>query len=121
MSHQDWKEIILRNPKAVKSGSNIQKETVKRFSDNTQKNIDISEGKLIKYVSPKLRKAVEQARINLIDVTTDKCYTRDSIAKKINVTPKEIMLLETGKITEKEAKQIALKMERTFKIKLLGN
>ena len=121
MSHQDWKEVILRNPKAAKLGSNVQKETVKRFTGNKQKEVDIAEGKEIKYVSPKLRKAVEQARTSLIDLETDKCYTRDSIAKKINVTPKEIMLLETGKMTEKEAKQIALKMERTFKIKLLGN
>lgn len=120
MSHQDWKEVILRNPKAAKPSSNLQKETVKRSSGTVQKEVDIAEGKEIKYVSPKLKKAVLDARTNLIDLSTDKCYTRDSFAKRINVPVKEIKLLETGKMTEKEAKQIALKIERVFKIKILG-
>jgi ribosome-binding protein aMBF1 (putative translation factor) len=120
MSHQDWNPVILRNPNAAKKNINVQTETVKRYTGNKMvKDVDIAEGKEIKYVCSKLRKAFEEARTHLVDPQTKKCYTRDSIAKRLNVSGKDITMLETGKLTEKESKQIILKLERVFKVKIL--
>mgnify|MGYP000521853183 CR=1 FL=1 len=117
MDHQDWKPVVLRNPTAVKK--NLPKETVKRVQHTGVKDVDMDENR-IKMVSPQLKRAFEQARLNSRDPQTGRCYTHDRLAKLINGDPKVIKQLETGKLSEKEAKQVALKVERALKIKILG-
>ena len=116
MSHQDWKEVVIYKPNSKKTK---QTETVKRTQHNNVKEVDIAEGKTIQFVSTDLKKKLENVRLSIHNPETEKSITRDEFAKKINVQSKSIQLLETGKLTEKEAKQIALKAERVFKIKIL--
>ncbi len=116
MDHQDWKPVVLRNPTAVKK--NLPKETVKRVQHTGVKDVDMDENR-IKMVSPQLKRAFEQARLNSRDPQTGRCYTHDRLAKLINGDPKTIRLMETGKLSEKEAKRVAIKVERALKIKIL--
>ena len=115
MNHQDWKEIVLhkRNPK-----NNEHTKTVKHYTPNKVKDIDITEGNTIKYVSNDLKKKIENVRLSLRN-QQDRSISRDEFARNLNVSSKIIQLLETGKLTEKEAKQIALKIEKIYKIKIL--
>ena len=116
MSHQDWKEVIIRNPNLK---SNKQTVKVKRTHHNDVREVDIAEGKTIQYISTDLKNKITTARLNLINPQTERSLSRDDFAKKINIPSKTIQLIETGKITEKEAKQIALKIERVYKVKIL--
>ena len=116
MNHQDWREVVLYKP----NSKNIkQTDTVKRTQYNKVKEVDIAEGKTIKYVNNNLKKKIETTRLNLRNQQTDKALSRDDFAKSLNIPSKNITLLETGKISEKDAKQIALKIERIYKIKIL--
>ena len=116
MNHQDWKEVVIHKPNSKK---NQQTEKVKRTQHNNIREVDIAEGKTIQYISSELKKKIFSVRINTISQQTDKPLSRDEFAKKLNIPSKTIQLIETGKITEKEAKQIALKIERIYKIKIL--
>ena len=120
MSHQDWKEINIGNPNnASKTKRNYQTEAVRRNQHHGVKEVDMDENR-IKMVSPQLRKAFEQARVNSIDPQTERCYTHDKLAKMINGDPKVIKQLESGKLSEKEAKQVILKVEKVLRVKILG-
>lgn len=116
---QDWKEVVLHNPNANKDKKNVITETVKKSTCNKAKEVDI-DGKHIVMVSSDLRKKFEQARKNCIDPQTQKCYTHDTLAKRLSENVKNIKLLESGKLSEKEAKQIALKFERILKVSILA-
>ena len=107
MDHQDWKPVILQKSPPVK---HVQYAHVKE--------VDIDECR-VKMVSPQLKRAFEQARLNSRDPRTGRCYTHERLANLINGTPKSIKQLETGKLSEKEAKKVALKVERVLKIKIL--
>ena len=117
MSHQDWTPVVLRNPSIAKK--NVPKETVKRVQHHSVKEVDMDENR-VKMVSPQLKRAFEQARLNSRDPQTGRCYTHDRLAKLIHGDSRVIKQLETGKLSEKEAKQVALKAERALKIKILG-
>ena len=118
MSHQDWTEINIGNPNNIPKGKR-RTEAVKRVKPVGVKEVDMDENR-IKLVSPQLRKAFEQARVNSIDPQTERCYTHDKLAKLINGDPKIIKQLESGKLSEKEAKQVILKVERVLRVKILG-
>lgn len=116
MEHQDWKPVIIRN-------SNISRakrptETIKRVQHHGTKDVDMNDSR-VKMVSPQLKRAFEQARLNSRDPQTGRCYTHDRLAKMINGDSKTIKLMESGKLSEKEAKQVTLKVERALKIKIL--
>ena len=117
MDHQDWNPVVLRNPTAIKR--NLPRETVKRINHVGVKDVDMDENR-VKLVSPQLKWAFEQARLNSRDPQTGRCYTHDQLAKLINRDPKVIKQLETGKLSEKDSKQVALKVERVLKVKILG-
>lgn len=117
MSHQDWTPVVLRNPSIAKK--NVPKKVIKRVQHHGVKEVDMDENR-VKMVSPQLKRAFEQARLNSRDPQTGRCYTHDRLAKLIHGDPKVIKELETGKLSEKEAKQVALKVERALKIKILG-
>lgn len=118
MYHQDWTEINIGNPNNVPKGKR-RTEAVKRVKPVGVKKVDMDENR-IKMVSPHLRKAFEQARVNSVDPQTERCYTHDKLAKLINGDPKVIKQLESGKLSEKEAKQVILKVERVLRVKILG-
>ena len=117
MDNQDWKPVILRNPKVAKAKQPT--ETVKRVQFKGVKEVDMDENR-VTMVSSQLKRAFEQARLNSRDPQTNRCYTHDRLAKLINGDPKVIKQLESGKLSEKDAKQVALKVERALKIKILG-
>mgnify|MGYP006883189624 CR=1 FL=1 len=116
MNHQDWKPVMLRNPNIAKAKQPT--EIIKRIQHHGTKDVDMEESR-VKMVGSQLKRTFEQARLNSRDPQTGRCYTRDRLAKLIHGDPKTITLLETGKLSEKEAKQIALKVERVLKIKIL--
>ena len=116
MNHQDWKEVVLHKPNSKKKQ---QTEKVKRTHNINVREVDIAEGKTIQYISNALKNKMTSARNNTIHPQTERPISRDEFARKLNVPVKNIQLIETGKITEKEAKQIALKIERIYKIKIL--
>ena len=117
MNHQDWKPVVLRNPSIAKK--NVPKEVVKRVQHHSLKEVDVDENR-VKMVSPQLKRAFEQTRLNSRDPQTERCYTHDRLAKLIHGDPKIIKQLESGKLSEREAKQVALKVERVLKVKILG-
>lgn len=117
MDHQDWNQVVLRNPKVVKRSLPV--ETVKRIQRVGVKDVDMDENRL-KMVSPQLKRAFEQARLNSIDPQTGRCYTHDRLARLISGDPKVIKQLEAGKLSEREAKQVALKAEKALGVKILG-
>ena len=116
MEHQDWKPVIIRNSNMTRAKRPT--ETVKRIQPHGTKNVDMNDSR-VKMISPQLKRAFEQARLNSRDPQTGRCYTHDRRAKLINGDPKTIRLVEKGKLSEKEAKQVALKVERALKIKIL--
>lgn len=114
---QDWNTVVLRNPKVAKAKQPT--EAVKRVQFKGVKEVDM-DGNRVKMVGSQLKRAFEQARLNSRDPQTGRCYTHDKLAKLINGDPKTIKQFESGKLSEKDAKQIALKVERALKIKILG-
>lgn len=109
MDHQDWKPVVLRGPTAVKR--NLPTETVKRVQFKGVKDVDMEDNRVV-MVNPQLRKTFEQTRL------AGK-HTRESLAKLINGDPNTIKQLEMGKLSEKEAKQVAIKVERALRVKIL--
>jgi ribosome-binding protein aMBF1 (putative translation factor) len=120
MDGQDWKEVVLRKQNAASHKRiNVVTQTIKKNDNIPMKDVDI-DGKQIIMVSQELRKKFETARKSCIDPQTTKFYTRDGLAKRLSVNAKHINELESGKLSEKEAKQIALKFERILKVSLLA-
>jgi ribosome-binding protein aMBF1 (putative translation factor) len=109
MNHQDWDPVVIHNPTAVKRS--LPTETVKRIQHTGVKDVDMEDNRIV-MVNSQLRKTCEQARLSTKN-------TRESLAKLIHGDPNTIKLLETGKLSEKEAKQVALKIERALKVKIL--
>ena len=110
MSHQDCEQVILINKQAQKQKA--PKETVKRNTHVPQKDVDI-ETHQVQMVTSELMNSCKTARL-------DAKHTQDSLAKLIQVPPKNIQMLESKKLTLKEAKQIALKIERHLRVKILA-
>jgi len=115
MSHssnfQDWNTVILRNKSKEISKANSITEVQKRTSENKGP-------KDVETLQPMITNDLKQ---KLITLRTSLKLKQDQLAKAINESIKNIQLLECGKLTLKESKQIAIKMERKYNVKILGN
>tara|TARA_B100001996_G_C18601689_1_gene570080 strand:- start:337 stop:678 length:342 start_codon:yes stop_codon:yes gene_type:complete len=74
----------------------------------------VEDGCDIKYVTSDLKSKFIQARCAL-----QPKQNRQQLASSLSVPVKDIQLIEEGKLTLKEAKQLCIKFERKYKIKLL--
>ena len=115
MSHpdnfQDWTTVVLKNNSKNMQTRNAITEVQKRHVGNQ---------------APKEEKLEEPQQMithvlkqQLINTRVALKLNQEKMATAINVKPQEIKSLESGKITLKEAKQIALKIERKFRVKIL--
>lgn len=115
---QDWDPVVFKkNPKNTQTK---QTETIIRPkgysvpkpSENNDGDVHVDAK-----VSPELKKRVIQLRTS----QQKPLNTQTGFATSINVPCDKINKLEAGLLPHKEAKQIALKMERRFKVKVLEN
>lgn len=101
MSHQDWTPIVLRSSSATKKAENALKVPVRRAAsaDPLKKKL---EADLVKsdeapdlaplpHLDSDNRKRLTQARIN-------RSLTQEALAKQINIQPKIINDLESGRV-----------------------
>ena len=108
---QDWTTVILKNNSIKKRNviTEVQKRDTKERGPNEDKLEEPQQ-----MITTDLKQKIINARIALK-------FNQDKFATSINVKPQEIKLLESGKITLKEAKQIAIKIERKHRVKILDN
>ena len=76
MEHQDWKPVIIRNSNMTRAKRPT--ETVKRIQPHGAKDVDMNDSR-VKMISPQLKRAFEQARLNSRDPQTGRCYTHDHL------------------------------------------
>lgn len=110
---QDWNTVILRNKNAEKKGKNGITEVHKR-NVGDQKPSDEKLEIPQEMITTDLKQKIIQTRIALK-------LTQDKLATSINIKPTDIKLLESGKCTLKDAKQICIKIERKYRVKILEN
>lgn len=109
MHHQDWTPIVLRNKSNTVSNKNATTEVQKKQQhDSKPKDIDGAQ----QLVTNDLKQKIILARTSLN-------LKQDQLAKAINVLPKNIQLCDSGKLSLKEAKQIAIKIEQKYKVHIL--
>lgn len=117
MSHpdnfQDWTTVVLRNNSKDIKNRNAITEVHKRQSGNQAPSEEKLEAPQ-QMITHDLKQKIINTRVALK-------LNQDKLATSINVKPQEIKVLESGKITLKEAKQIALKIERKHRVKILEN
>ena len=102
--------VNIGNPKMAKKHP-LATEVVKRPQHTSARDVD-AESNPVQRVENSLRSTLLQFR-------TNKKLGQEQLAKAINQPVKDVKMLEAGKVSQKEAKQIALKIERVFKVKLL--
>lgn len=115
MSHpdnfQDWSTVILKNKSAEIKKRNVITEVQKRNTGNSlPKDVEAPQP----VVTSDLRQKIINARVALK-------LNQDKLATSINVKPQDVKMLESGKMTMKDAKQIALKIERKYRVRILEN
>jgi ribosome-binding protein aMBF1 (putative translation factor) len=106
---QDWTTVVLR-----KNSKDIAKKNAVTVVEKRQSGTSIP--KDVDSAQPLVTNDLKQ---KIIQTRTSLKLKQDQFAKEINELPKNIQLCECGKLTLKEAKQIAIKIERKFKVKLL--
>ena len=117
---QEWETVVLR-----KSSKEIQKKNAITETVNRPKNFNAPKVQDVQYgdihidskVSPALRKRVLEVRV----AQQKPNNTQSGLASSINVPCDQINKLEAGSLSHKEAKQIVLKIERRYKVKILEN
>ena len=114
---QDWNQVILRkNPQK----KNVITETQLRPKNMSLPKVkDSQDGEIAveSKVSPELKKRVIQVRV----AQPKPNNTQQCFANSLNIPCDLINKLENGTLSHKEAKQIALKIERRYKVKILEN
>lgn len=119
MNHQDWKPVILKNPKAAPKVPVI-KEVVKKPQGQFVKEAD-AETNPIKMVNADLKRSIIMARNNYTAPGSDKVgMSQKEFAALIKVKEADLKLLEQGKMDLKQAKQIGLAIEKHLKVKVLS-
>jgi ribosome-binding protein aMBF1 (putative translation factor) len=113
MSHpsnfQDWNTVILRkNSKEIAKNNQVTEVQKKQSGNNVPKDIETP----VIMVSHELKQKI-------ITIRTTLKLKQDQLAKSINEPFKNIQLVECGKLSLKEAKQIAIKIERKYNVKIL--
>ena len=109
--------MILRNPKIAKL--NMAKEIVKRQTHMTVKEAD-AETNPIKKVSGELKRKIIEVRLNYKEAGKEKAgVTQERLGQLTKVKAADIKLLEQGKMEMKQAKQIALSIEKNLRVKIL--
>ena len=104
---QDWKPVILQKPKST--AQSYPKNNTTHFV--AVKDVDAENNPILK-VSPKLCTAFVNARVSAK-------MSHEQLAHKLSVPIQYIKSLESGKLEGKHAKQIALKLERALRVKIL--
>ena len=66
-----------------------------------------------------IQKITNSLKNDIVSVRTAKGFNQEQLARHIQQPVKDIKNLEAGKIPMKQATQIALKIERVFKVKIL--
>ena len=119
MSHQDFRIIDVGNRDVARQNakSRIQTELVKRHSKPGVRDVD-PESNPLRLVTGALRTKIIQAR-TLYNGGSKIGLTREELAKKISHPVQHIKQLEAGKMTLREAKQLAIHIERALKVKIL--
>ena len=115
MDHQDWKQVILRNPNArknIEQKKTVVKKPIQHNSNKTNgdmsfKKLDGNEIEKIASVNKDDVKKIQQARLAL------KMSQKD-LANKLNVKQTVINELESGKM--KKNSQFVNKVKRILKI-----
>ena len=114
MDHQDWKQVILRNPNA-KNNVKTKKTLVRSNTSNSNKlNNSVNTKKLdendvvkIDKVNKTDIKKIQQARLALK-------LSQQDLATKLNVKKNVIIELESGKMTKNN--QFINKVKKVLKI-----
>ena len=110
MNHQDWTPVVLTDRSAVKKAL---PKTVERRKTHPLHAIDVDpESNPVVKVSSTLKHGIIQARCAAR-------LTREQLAQRVHVHIRDITDIETGGMSQREAKQIALKIERALHAKLL--
>lgn len=113
----DWKPVVLVNKSVAKK--NIVKEPMKRFAQKTSKEPDAEINPVV-MVTSSLKKKIIGARLAYTEPGSNKQgVSQERFAQLIKVKAADVKLLEQGKIDNKQAKQIALAVEKHLKIKVL--
>ena len=116
MSHrdnfQDWNTVVLRN-KEIKNRNTITEVQKRHVGKQIPKEENLE--------TPQQMITHDQKQ-KIISTRLALKLNQEKLATSINVKPQEIKTLEIGKLTTlKEAKQIAIKIERKFRVKILEN
>ena len=117
---QDWSTVVLRKSSKELQKKNATTEThLRSKTENLPKPKLTADGEIVldQKVSPQLKKLIIQCRTSQQKPQN----TQSGFANSINVPCDQINKLENGTLSHKEAKQIALKIERRYKVKILEN
>jgi hypothetical protein len=117
MEHQDWKPVVLCNFKIAKENAKKNSQPVKRVSTIKVKDVGIEEGEVkIEKIHSNLKNAIIQVRLSQQD---KQLKTQEGFSKRCQLKLSDLKELEQGKIGQAQAKQIALKIEKHLKVKVL--
>lgn len=119
MHYQDFTVVNVGNKDIAKSNTRARMHTeiVKRSIKTGARDVD-RESNPLQLVTGELRTKIIQAR-TLYNSGAKIGLTREELAKKISQPTHDIKLLETGKLQLKDAKQIAIRIERALNVKIL--
>lgn len=107
VNFQDWEQVVIR-----KSKPPIKQEPNKTFYKHSLDSNEESPPQQNK-VTNNLISKIKDLRISIAK------QNQETFAASIGVKPIFIKEIENGKMSLKDAKQIILKMERKFKVKIL--
>ena len=117
MSHpdnfQEWTTVILKNNSKSIQNKNAITEVQKRSVGNQgpkESNLETPQ----QMITTDLKQKIINARVALK-------LNQEKLATAINVKPQDIKILESGKMSLKDAKQIAIKIERKYRVRILEN
>lgn len=113
MEHQQWDQIVLRNPDGVKSAG---ARFAPKARQNTKPQLSEEAAKAAKLANetdvPKLKTITPEMRRKIVTGRTAKKMTRDQLANAINVKPSVVRDYEEGKAVIDN--KVVTKMERAL-------
>lgn len=120
MDHQDFKVVNVGNRDVARQRQMRQnREVVKRKAACAPKDAD-PETAPIKMVTGDLKRKIAELRLSYTEPGNSRPgITQDRLALLAKVKAQDIRLLEQGRMDLKQAKQIALSIERHLRVKIL--
>lgn len=99
MHHQDWETIILNKPTSSTVAKTTPPATLtasQKPAWKVEKQVDADTGKPLTYVDPSTAKSIVSGRVA-------RKLSQKDLARRLNVSEKEIKDIESGKALENKA------------------